>query len=1195
MARGRSLVSYFGANTSGFTAGIKKMRDEIKKYNDDLAQNKKAQAEVNKEIKEAQKELKTIGRDIKAAGQATEDQKKRQDELNKIVTAGKQRLADLKDEQDALKFKIADCNKKIDEQKKALSTLKKSITDAKSAGKELSKEILAIGAAYAAAVAGILKYTSSAAKWADDLETLSDQTGISASELQKFMYASELVDVDVQTLTGSLTRLTQAMAQAQKNPKSNAAGVFEALNVDTTDKLTGQLRDRQTVFYELLDALKKVGSETERDSMLLTLFGKSAEQLNPLIKGGADTIRQLGSEAEAAGLIIDDLTIKRLHGFNDKIDLLKAKGEQIKNITAAQMIPAAEGLLEVADDLLNRLNEMAKTGELEQRAKEIGAFIKTTAEGLRNLISWLWKNKEAVVGFTAAMVTFKVSLTVVSLISSVTLALKSLKKADDAATAAQIALNTAMGANPYAATLSLILALVGGITAYSIASSSAASSTEELTRAAHDYLTTLRDAQSAAAENAARTEADVSTIQTLADEYESLRVKQALTAEEKERLRIISEDLAKTLGISIDELKDKSGAYKSLAGNIDEYIEKLREQTRFENTKNELTAAYTSYDSTVAAAEKQLESLKEAKDKVDKAISEYDKDSSEVNLKVVLTAQDEFDRELNQWQLYTFQVVEASDAIAKYEASLKSFSDEEERSEWIKNRSAELINKVTGGWSEAAGKADEATEANEDFADSLKNCSEQIDKAFEEQESLKKSLEAFSKTASSAKGDINELAQAQQKLSQGQALDLNTIISLIDKYPDYAAQLIAARGNVDLQREAIKKLFEAKKAEYILTQESAASELESSNKETEAVLDNIRKKIDSYMQLAKVMKGLGLISDRVYSAIETAVIFNLDKTEGARYAELKKNLVENQKLIEAYRAKAKLVGSMSIEDFTSGSSSSSEKTGSKTTDTQDENIVHVWGRGIDVYGKTVAETYQKWLDRVKALGKLSVQDEIRELENLKNNYQLNADEKYEIDVRLYQARQKLAQEQETQRKQQLDLVRAAYEKLINDRIALYQKQSDAAKAAADKEIAALDELKKKRSEENEDAKRSAELAKINARLRYGHIEEIERLELERKRQDLINEQANINFERDVESRKAQIQSRAEAVADKNSIAIEGLNTLVAKLDMFLARQTGTLTNQQIVNNNNQKQNFNIVANNIDNAQLMREIRNAVYT
>ena len=1193
MARGRSFVSSFGANTNGFTAGIKKMRDEIKKYNDDLATNKKAQAEVNKEVKEAQKELKAIARDVKSAGQATEEQKKRQDELNKIVADGKQRLADLKTEQDALKIKISGCNDKINEQKKALSTLKTSITEAKAAGSELSREMLAIGAAYTAAVAGILKFTGSGAKWADDLETLSDKTGISTSELQKFMYASELVDVDVQTLTGSLTRLTQAMAQAQKNPKSNAAGVFEALNVDTTDKLTGQLRDRQTVFYELLDALKKVGSETERDSMLLTLFGKSAEQLNPLIKGGADTIRQLGSEAEAAGLIIDDLTIKRLHGFNDKIDLLKAKGEQIKNITAAQMIPAAEGLLEVADDLLNRLNEMAKTGELEQRAKEIGAFIKTTAEGLRNLISWLWKNKEAVVGFTAAMVTFKVSLTVVSLISSVTLALKSLKKADDAATAAQIALNTAMGANPYAATLSLILALVGGITAYSIASSSAASSTEELTRAAHDYLTTLRDAQSAAAENAARTEADVSTIQTLADEYESLRVKQALTAEEKERLRIISEDLAKTLGISTDELKDKSGAYKSLAGNIDEYIEKLREQTRFENTKNELTAAYTSYDSTVAAAEKQLESLKEAKDKVDKAISEYDKDSSEVNLKVVLTAQDEFDRELNQWQLYTFQVVEASDAIAKYEASLKSFSDEEERSEWIKNRSAELINKVTGGWSEAAGKADEATEANEDFADSLKNCSEQIDKAFEEQESLKKSLEAFSKTASSAKGDINELAQAQQKLSQGQALDLNTIISLIDKYPDYAAQLIAARGNVDLQREAIKKLFEAKKAEYILTQESAASELESSNKETEAVLDNIRKKIDCYMQLAKVMKGLGLISETVYSTMETAVVYSLNNSEGARFAELKKKLAENQKLIEAYRSKAKLIRSMSIDDFTSSDTSKSDKSGSDKSD--DQNIVHVWGRGVDAYGKTVAETYQKWIDKVKALGKMSVQDEVKELENLKRKYQLNADERYEVDVRLYQARQKLAQEQEAQRKQKLDLAKSAYEKLINDRIALYQKQSDAAKAAADKEIAALDELKKKRNEENEDAKRAAELAKINARLRFAHIEEIERLELERKRQDLINEQANANFERSIENRKAQIQSRAEAVADKNSIAIEGLNTLVAKLDLFLARQTGTLTNQQIVNNNNQKQNFNIVANNLDNEQLMREIRNAIYT
>ena len=64
---------------------------------------------------------------------------------------------------------------------------------------------------------------------------------------------------------------------------------------------TGKLRDRQEVFYEAIAALGKIADETERDIVAMNLFGKSAQELNPLIQGGAETLRQLGDEAERAG------------------------------------------------------------------------------------------------------------------------------------------------------------------------------------------------------------------------------------------------------------------------------------------------------------------------------------------------------------------------------------------------------------------------------------------------------------------------------------------------------------------------------------------------------------------------------------------------------------------------------------------------------------------------------------------------------------------------------------------------------------------------------------------------------------------------------------------------------------------------------------------------------------------------------
>jgi phage-related protein len=191
--------------------------------------------------------------------------------------------------------------------------------------KGIATGLTAMATAAAAAATALAKMTLDSGKWADDLNTLSKQTGISTEDLQKYQYAASRIDVSVETLTGSMSKLTKNMANARKGT-GDAADAFDTLGVNVTNA-DGSLRDNEDVFKDTIAALGNIENETERDAMAMAIFGKSAQDLNPLILGGADALEQLGQEAANAGLILDQQSIDKLNGVQDAVDGLKATAE----------------------------------------------------------------------------------------------------------------------------------------------------------------------------------------------------------------------------------------------------------------------------------------------------------------------------------------------------------------------------------------------------------------------------------------------------------------------------------------------------------------------------------------------------------------------------------------------------------------------------------------------------------------------------------------------------------------------------------------------------------------------------------------------------------------------------------------------------------------------------------------------------
>ena len=186
-------------------------------------------------------------------------------------------------------------------------------------GKLISEAIIAgikgLGNALKSAAVGLKDMAVESAAYADEVLTTSAQTGLATDKIQELQYASELVDVSLETVTGSMARNIRAMGDAQMGT-AQYVEAYEKLGI-TYKNTDGTLRDGQTVYWEVIDALGAMDNATERDSIAMDLLGRSAQELNPLILAGSATMAELATEAQNVGAVLSEDALTGLGAFDD--------------------------------------------------------------------------------------------------------------------------------------------------------------------------------------------------------------------------------------------------------------------------------------------------------------------------------------------------------------------------------------------------------------------------------------------------------------------------------------------------------------------------------------------------------------------------------------------------------------------------------------------------------------------------------------------------------------------------------------------------------------------------------------------------------------------------------------------------------------------------------------------------------------
>ncbi len=277
-----------------------------------------------KNTKERQKELKKALEEAQKAGD-TEENRRQQDLLQRELIETTEKLQQLEDE-----YRKSNPYLEAFSQKAA----------------QVSQSTQKMSQFAAGAGAAMLGMAYTAGTTADDLLTLSRNTGFSVEELQKMQYASDRIDVSMDQMTSSVTKMTKQMASGNK--------AFETLGVSITDA-DGNMRSATDVWYESLEALSQVENGTLRDQLAMELFGKSAMELSGIVDDGGAALKALGEEAEANNLILSEDSVAAAGEFNDAMDTLKAQAQQAFFSAGAAL---SESLLPLIGDLIGKVGEV---------------------------------------------------------------------------------------------------------------------------------------------------------------------------------------------------------------------------------------------------------------------------------------------------------------------------------------------------------------------------------------------------------------------------------------------------------------------------------------------------------------------------------------------------------------------------------------------------------------------------------------------------------------------------------------------------------------------------------------------------------------------------------------------------------------------------------------------------------------------
>jgi hypothetical protein len=321
--------------------------------------------------------------------------------------------------------------KVLDDKAKAFSkTLEKQGRDLSKAGTTLTKFI---SGPVMGLTAGMGLLASKTGEYADGLMDLRDITGLSTDSLQEYENVARVAGVSFDGLTGTISKLTNQIPEIAKGT-GPAAEAMAKLGVNVFDA-SGQVRDMNELFPEILAQLRRVENVTTRNALAQDLFGKSLADVAPVLGMTTKQMEAARKEAHTLGLVMSEEALTAANDLRVDTEKLKAQFTSFGRQLAGDFVPLFK------DTIVPLIQSyvLPVMRSLAERVKAVGDWF--------NALSPATKDFVVKVGFMAAALgpTILAIGKTMELLASMRLVV--------------LALNTALLSNPFIAAAAALLAV----------------------------------------------------------------------------------------------------------------------------------------------------------------------------------------------------------------------------------------------------------------------------------------------------------------------------------------------------------------------------------------------------------------------------------------------------------------------------------------------------------------------------------------------------------------------------------------------------------------------------------------------------------------------------------------------------------------------------------------------------------------
>ena len=186
-----------------------------------------------------------------------------------------------------------------------------------------------VGGATAAA-GGLLAVTNQTAEYADEIDKLSERTGINREELQRWKYAAAQSGADIGKLEVGVKKLSDVMDDAI-NGNEKATEAFNQLGISIDDLKN---KSQEQIFEEVMAGLADMEQGAQRNALGNDLLGKSYTEMLPLLNAGSQGIKELKDRADELGIVMSEEAVKANVTFGDTLqDIKESFGGIVRGLT----------------------------------------------------------------------------------------------------------------------------------------------------------------------------------------------------------------------------------------------------------------------------------------------------------------------------------------------------------------------------------------------------------------------------------------------------------------------------------------------------------------------------------------------------------------------------------------------------------------------------------------------------------------------------------------------------------------------------------------------------------------------------------------------------------------------------------------------------------------------------------------------